>query len=336
MAVADFYGVAAETVVQQVDTITISSVTPAALSKVGIVSFPSAEVAGAAPTADVIKVFDVTTATALVLGTDYTLTDIGDGPTQTYTVSRISTSSNSANGNTCTVTYKWGTVPTTTDNLGIAGTAPRGTADRLSVIDTQGTGTSGLGAASPGGSLTDPAAGKQSSSETGAPGSEYAVNKGTPGTYGFTPGTPDTEAVYGGGLPSSFVPIDTSFGAPSGSKQIDTTIGGGAVRTDGTPPAYRAPSSGVAAGAKDTSLTDILGNQLNAPTVPSQASYAAVNVDTGYFGAPAQPSALKTQVDTVTSGQLTTPYYLSQAGVIPSTIVVKDTTTPSTLVLNTA
>src|SRR6185312_14087143 len=131
MAVADFYGVAAETVVQQVDTITISSVTPAALSKVGIVSYPSAAVAGAAPTADVIKVFDVTTATALVLGTDYTLTDIGDGPTQTYTVSRISTSSNSANGNTCTVTYKWGTVRSTTDDVGIAGTAPRGTADRL-------------------------------------------------------------------------------------------------------------------------------------------------------------------------------------------------------------
>ena len=335
--VADFYGVAGVPVVQQVDTITLSHTVPAALSKTGIISYPATETAGAVPTGNVIKVYDTTSSHALVLGTDYTLTASGAGPTLTYSVTRLNASSLSSDSDSATVTYMYGDIRGTTEVVGNAGALPRDTAFKGSVQDTEGTAVAGLGSAMPGGSLTDPAAGAQSSSETGAPGGEYKVTEVGPGTFGWAAGAPDTEGVYGGGLPSSFVPTDTSFGATNGSKQIDTTIGGGAVHTDGTPPVYRAPSSGVAAAHKDTTLTDILGNEAAAPTTPSTTAYAALNVDTLYFGAPAKPTALKTQTDTVTAATASgSPrYYLSQNGVIPSTIVVSDTTTPATLVLST-
>jgi hypothetical protein len=329
--VADFYGPVAVSTAQQVDTITLSA-TPAALSRTGITSYPSAEVAGSTPTTDVITVFDVTTSQALVLGTDYTLTRSGDGETRTYTVTRVSTSSNSANGNSCKVTYRFGTAFNYDAGQGVAGTAPTGTSFKAATPDLGGGAAGGVGAAAGYGSLTDPAMGKQSGSEQGAPGSEYAVAKGTPGSLGWTPGSPDTEAAYGGGLPETWVPSSTNL-----TGTLDTQVGGGSALTTGlgTPPAYRAPSAGVAGGSKDTSLTDILGNQISAPQGPSQTSYAAVNVDTSYAGAPAAPSALSVQTDTVTTAAVATNYYLSQLGVVPASIVVKDTTATTTLVLGT-
>jgi hypothetical protein len=335
---ATIYGIAVESITRQVDTITIDHTTPATLTKVGIVSYPALETAGASPTADVILVHDTTSGHDLVLNTDYTLTATGDGPTRTYTILRINTSSISSDSDSCKVTYLWGTAPnTSTPGAGYGGTSPTGTAFEASVTDTMGTSVSGLGAAAPGGSTSDPAAGAQSSSETGAPGSEYSVTEQAPGDFGWDSGAPDTEGAYGGGVPSSYVPTDTSYGATNGSTQLDTTIGGGAVHVDGTPPTYRAPTSGVAAGHKDTTLTDILGNQISAPTTPSQAAYQASNVDTLYIGAPAAPTALLSQTDKVTAATSSgSPrYYLSKQGVVPSTIVILDTTTPATLVLNT-
>jgi hypothetical protein len=331
-SVADFYGVVAESVTQQTDTITLSHTVPAALSRAGIVSYPSAEVQGAAPTSAVIKVVDTTSSHTLVLGTDYTLTASGAGETLTYSVLRNNSSSNSSDGDTCKVTYLFGTMFNYDAGQGVAGTAPTGTAGNASTPDLGGGAAGGVGAAAGYGSKTDPAMGSQSSSETGAPGSEYTVAKGTPGSLGWTPGTPDTEAVYGGGLPSSFVPSSTAL-----TGTLDTQVGGGSALTTGlgTPPAYRAPSAGIAGTVKDTTLTDIMGNQANAPTVPSQTSYAAVNVDTQYAGAPAQPSALSTQTDTITAAQPAVNQYLSQQGVVPATIVVKDTTATTTLVLGT-
>src|SRR5580692_11146494 len=116
---ADFYGVPLIGITTQVDTITISHSSPAALSKKGIVSYPSQETARATPTADVITVYDVTTSTALVLATDYTLTLSGSSPeTQTYSVTRVNSSSASADGDSCTVTYRWGTVPDSARDFG--------------------------------------------------------------------------------------------------------------------------------------------------------------------------------------------------------------------------
>jgi len=128
---ADFYGVPLEGVVEQVDTITLTG-TPSALTKTGIVSYPSLETAQATPTADVIAVYDVTASIALVLNTDYTLTASGSAPeSQTYSVTRISSSPNSTSGDTCKVTYRWGTVPDTSysfgDFQGEPGVAPAGT-----------------------------------------------------------------------------------------------------------------------------------------------------------------------------------------------------------------
>jgi hypothetical protein len=336
--VADFYGVPLEGIVQQVDTITLTA-SPSALSKKGIVSYPSLETAGATPTADVISVYDVTTATPLVLNTDYTLAVSGSAPeTLTYSVTWVSSSTASSSGDTCKVTYRWGTVPDTSYSFGEfqgeTGAAPAGTAFKGSITDTEGTSASGLGTAMPGGSLTDPAMGSQSSSETGAPGSEYAVTGTVPGTYGAPLGAPDTEGVYGGAtLPENFVPTDTSL-----TGTLDTVAAGGSNLVPAeysSPPGYRAPSSGVAATSKDTTHTDILGNQLNAPSTPSTTAYAATQADTSYIGATAKPTALASQTDTVTAAQAATRYYLSQQGVVPSSIVVKDTTTPATLVLNT-
>jgi hypothetical protein len=197
--------------------------------------------------------------------------------------------------------------------------------------DTTGTATAGIGAAMPGGSLTDkaPTYGTYGTAgpETGLPGSEYAV---AGSAYPGAPGSPDTEGVYGGGTPANWVPASTGLTAT-----LDTTVGGGDYFYSalGTPPAYRAPSSYVAASVKDTSLTDILGNQINAQMVYNTTAYQAQAVDTSYIGAPAAPTSLSTQTDTFTSVASSTPYYLSQRGVVTSTIALAVGGTPA--VLNT-
>lgn len=342
--VADFYGVPGQGVLPQVDTITLSHLTPAALSKKGIVSYPALETAGAAPTTDVIVVNDTTSGHVLVLNTDYTLTASGSAPeTLTYSVTRINSSTNSSDGDTATVTYRYGVqrLPQSGQFDGFAGTAPTGTASQASNTDTEGGSAGGLGSAAGYGSLTDPAMGKQSSSETGAPGSEYTVTPRTEGTYGWASGAPDTEEVYGGGLPSSYAPAlgsnysQGNIGSSADPGGLDTTIGGGAVHVDGTPPAYRAPSSGVGGSNKDTSLTDILGNQINATAASPPSGYAASQVDTLYFGAPDKPTSMVSQTDAVTSAQAGTSYYLSQQGLDPTSIVVTNVTQSATMVLNT-
>jgi hypothetical protein len=335
--VADPYGVPLESVVEQTDTITISA-TPAALSKTGIVSYPASETAGASPTADVITVYDTTSSHALVLGTDYTLTPSGARPeTWTYSVTRISGSTNSSNGDSCKVTYRYGTVPDTSHDFGEfqgePGAAPAGTAFEASNAPTTGSTVAGVGEQAAGGSLTDPAMGSQSSSETGAPGSEYAVTEVEPGTFGWPSGAPDTNPVYGGGLPEDFTPSANDY-----TGTLDTTTAGGSDLVPSmydSPPGYRAPSAGVAASTKDTTLTDILGNAINANPLQTDASYSAETVDTSYIGAPAEPTPLASQTDTISAGVASTPYYLSQQGVVPSTLVVTDTSTTTVLVLNT-
>jgi hypothetical protein len=337
MTTPDFYGVPLESVVEQTDTITISA-TPAALTKTGIVSYPSSETAGAPPTADVITVYDTTTSHALVLGTDYTLTSSGAKPeTWTYSVTRISGSTLSSSGDSCKVTYRWGTVPDTSFNAGEfqgeAGAAPAGTAFEASVQPTTGTTAAGIGDQAAGGSLTDPAMGTQSSSETGSPGSEYSVSEVEPGSFGWALGSPDTNPVYGAGLPENFTPATNYL-----SGNLDTTIAGGSDLVPSmyaSPPVYRAPTAGVAATVKDTTLTDILGNAINANPLPTDASYAAQNIDTSYTGAPAAPASLSSRADAFASAQVSTPYYLTKNGVVPSTLVVTDTTTTTLLVLGT-
>jgi hypothetical protein len=201
--------------------------------------------------------------------------------------------------------------------------------------DTTGTSAAGIGAALPGGSLQDtaPTYGGYGTAgpETGKPGSEYAVTETAPGTYGALLGSPDTEGAYGGGTPAAYSPVNTAL-----TGTLDTTVGGGDYfySSLGTPPAYRAPSSYVAGGSKDTTLTDILGNQIAAQPL-TDASYAAVNVDTSYIGAPAAPAPLSSQVDTYASSAVSTPYYASQLGVMPSTLVVKDVTKGTTLAATT-
>jgi len=336
---ADFYGVPLISVTTQVDTITISHTVPAALSKKGIVSYPSLETAGATPTSDVITVFDVTTATALVLNTDYTLTASGSSPeTQTYSVTRVNSSSASADGNTCRVTYRWGTVPDSArdfgDFQGEAGAAPAGTAFQASNQPTSGSTVAGIGEQAAGGSLTDPANTVKGGPETGSPGSEYGVTPTHPSTFGYNAlGSPDTEAVYGGALPENFVPTDTSF-----TTTVDTTVAGGSNLVPAmfpSPPGYRAPSAGVAGGTKDTTLTDILGNQVNATASQPPSGYAATLVDTSYIGSPAAPTALVSQTDAFAADQAGSPDYLSQSGIIPSSIVVTNTTTSTLMVLTT-
>ena len=336
---ADFYGVPLVSITTQVDSITISHTSPAALSKKGIVSYPSLETAGASPTADVIAVFDVTTSTALVLGTDYTLTASGSSPeSQTYSVTRVNSSSASADGNTCRVTYRWGTVPDTSYNAGDfqgeTGAAPAGTAFQASNQPTSGSTVAGIGEQAAGGSLTDPANTIKGGPETGSPGSEYGVTQTHPSTFGYNAlGSPDTESVYGGALPENFVPADTSF-----TTTVDTTVAGGSNLVPAmfpSPPGYRAPSAGVAAGTKDTTLTDILGNQANATAATPPSGYAATQIDTRYIGSPAAPTALVSQTDAFAAAQAATPYYLSQSGIIPGSVTVRDTTASANLVLST-
>jgi len=336
---ADFYGVPLISITTQVDTITISHSSATALSRKGIVSYPSLETAGATPTADVITVFDVTTSTALVLNTDYTLALSGSSPeTQTYSVTRVNSSSASSDGDTCHVTYRWGTVPDSArdfgDFQGEAGAAPMGTAFQAANQATSGSTVAGIGEQAAGGSLTDPANTVKGGPETGSPGSEYGVTQTHPSTFGYNaPGSPDTESVYGGALPENFVPTDTSF-----TTTVDTTVAGGSNLVPSmftSPPAYRAPSAGVAAGTKDTTLTDILGNQVNATAASPPSGYAATLVDTSYIGSPAAPTALVSQTDAFAADQAAQPDYLSQSGIVPASIVVTNTSTSTPMVLTT-
>src|SRR5579872_5417705 len=109
---ADFYGVPLVGEAEQTDTITLSHTSAAALSKQYVVSYPALETAGAAPTTDVISVYDVTTSTELVLNTDYTLTMTGTRPESvSWQVTRLNSSTASADGDTARVTYRYGTVP---------------------------------------------------------------------------------------------------------------------------------------------------------------------------------------------------------------------------------
>lgn len=226
-----------------------------------------------------------------------------------------------------------GTVDTEAAYGGV-GAAPNPNAEEnATTTDTTGTSVSGIGAALPGGSLTDPAMGAQSSSETGAPGSDYAVKPGTPGTYGWAQGTPDTEGVYGGGTPAAFVPQNTGL-----TGVLDTQAGGGGAfyPSYGTPPSYRAPVAYFAGSLKDTTLTDILGNQAAAQPLNNNSAMTAQTVDTSYIGAPAAPAALSKQVDTYTGTAASpTRYYLTQLGFIPGTLAVRDTTSSQNLVSGT-
>lgn len=334
--VPDFYGVPLVSVTAQTDSITLTS-SPSALTKKGIVSFPSLRTAGATPLSDVITVYDVTASKTLVLNADYALTPSGTAPeTLTYSVTRVSSSANSSSGDTCKVTYRWGTVPDSArdfgDFQGEPGAAPAGTAFQGSVQATTGSTGAGIGDQAAGGSLTDPAAGTQSSSETGSPGSEYKVTETSPGIFGSPLGSPDTENVYGGGQPASFVPASTNY-----TGVLDTTAGAGSNVVPAmyaSPNGYRAPSAGVAAGYKDTTLTDILGNQVNDNPVFTGASYAATQIDTGYIGSPAAPTALAAQTDTFAAAQAV-PLYLTQQGLVPSTVVVTNTTSSTVMTLTT-
>ena len=336
--VSDPYGVPVEPAVEQVDTITLSHVTPAPLSKTGITSYPSQETAQATPTADVITVFDVTTGKALALGTDYTLAASGTAPeTLTYSVTRVSSSADSADGDTARVTYRYGTEQDVNHQLGEfqgePGAAPMGTAFEASNDPTTGSTVAGIGEQAAGGSLTDPANTLKGGPETGVPGSEYAVDEVEPTQYGWPSGAPDTNPLYGGGLPEDYDPVDTGL-----TGTLDTVAGGGSNLVPSEfpdPPGYRPPSSGVAAATKDTTLTDILGNAINANPVLTDASYAAVNVDTLYNGAPARPTPASVQTDSFTSVQPGVQVFLSQQGIMPSTIAVEDATTSASLAAGT-
>jgi hypothetical protein len=214
--------------------------------------------------------------------------------------------------------------------------------------DTSGTSVAGIGAALPGGSATDtiPWSGSGQLGGMTGPGmlqgnSGYAVSEVVPGQYGTPLGSPDTEGVYGGtpgtapvtaASPYPWLPSSTAL-----TGTLDTQVGLGSDLVPSmypSPNAYRPPSAYVAGSVKDTTLTDILGNQVTAAPL-TDASYSAVNIDTSYIGAPAAPSALLSQKDAFSSTAIATPYYLSKRGIFPATVVVTDTTASVTLVLNT-
>lgn len=221
-------------------------------------------------------------------------------------------------------------------------------AAQASVKDTAGTAVAGIDAAMPGGSVTDtiPWSGSGQLGGMTGPGplqgnSGYAVSGVNPSQYGFPAGSPDTEGAYGGPKPTNVpTPANPYAWLPSTTaltSTLDTTISGGSNLVPAefpSPPAYRAPSAYVSASVKDTSLTDVLGNQLVASPL-TDAAYAGQNVDTSYIGSPSAPAPLSQQTDTFTATAITTPYYLSQQGVITTTIVLKDTTRSTTLVAGT-
>ena len=228
---------------------------------------------------------------------------------------------------------------------GSPGTITGNKAQSATETDTTGSSVAGIGVQAAGGSVTDviPWAGAgQAGSGTGQPPqSDYAVRPVKEGIYGFPSGQPDVSEVYGGtpgtapvtaASPYPWVPSSTAIGAAG---VIDTQVSGGSALTSGlgAAPAYRAPSAGIAASVKDTTLTDILGNQIAAMTL-TDSSYGAVQIDTSYIGAPAAPSSLLTQVDTFATSTVS-PVYASKQGIVPSTLVVQDTTSAQTLVLNT-
>jgi hypothetical protein len=221
-------------------------------------------------------------------------------------------------------------------------------AQQASVADTTGTSVAGIGPALPGGSPSDtiPWAGSGQAGGMTGPGqlqwSGYAVRPSGPVQYGYGPGSPDTEGVYGGtpgsapvtpASPYPWVPTSTLL-----TGTLDTQVGGGSALVSGlgTPPAYRPPAAiaGSGASVKDTTLTDILGNMVAAMPLTG-SSYGAVNIDTSYVGAPSGPSSLQTQTDTFAGTAAATSYYASQPGIVPSSIAVYDTTSSQALVLNT-
>jgi hypothetical protein len=373
---------------QASDSITLSNTVPATLSRVGIVSVPASLTAGAAPVATIIgaqpayiTVVDVTHPANLVYGTDYTLAATGGGSQLTYSVLRVATSPNSTNNDICTVTYLYGDMPdtayaigetyaqsqvaiTTGGNQYSAGTYPGST---YGAADTTGTSVAGIGPALPGGSVSDviPWAGSgQAGGQTGTVSQhDYSALQGIAGqqpqaVYGWSLGSPDTEAVYGGPTTwwgSAFSPQLGSYsqgdvGAASDPGIWDTTIGGGSLyqyAIPATAPVYRNPYLGVAAFNKDTSLTDILGNQISAAAL-TNAAYYALNVDSNPWGAypaggppggwavaPSAPVGLSLQTDPFSATAAGTAYYLSQGGVVPSSVVVTNTTQSLTMVLNT-
>src|SRR6185437_1024230 len=303
---------------EQIDTITLSNTVPATLSKVGIISYPGfspvsaqaspvSTVTGAQPA--VITVFDTTSSHPLVAGVDYTLSPSGSGSQLTYSILRVSTSTQSSNNDTCTVSYLFGDMPDTAyaigETLAQSQLAPLGLTQGQQfgaypgqlpgAADTTGASVAGIGAALPGGSVSDviPWAGSGNlGGQTGTVSqSDYAVAPAREGTYGWPLGTPDTEEVYGGGSPLAFVPSlgnepQGNVGSTADPGIIDTTISGGSLyqATNPSSPAYRPPILGVAASVKDTTLTDILGNQVSAQPF-TDAGYNGVNVDTSYISA---------------------------------------------------
>jgi hypothetical protein len=233
--------------------------------------------------------------------------------------------------------------------MGAAPGSPGGVVDqesRAGVADTTGQSVAGIGGALPGGSVADviPWAGSGQVGGSTGPGpltwSGYAVAPAHEQQYGYGQGTPDTEAVYGG--PKGTAPITPASPFPwiPSSTQLtgvlDTQVSGGSAVTAGlgTAPPYRAPASGVAASVKDTTLTDILGNQVAAMPLTS-AAYAALNIDTSYVGAPSAPASLSAGSDTFTGTAAATSYYASRQGIVPSTLTIRDTTSSQNLVLNT-
>jgi hypothetical protein len=376
---------------QKADSFTLSNTVAFQLSQVGVVSFPgfspTTNIASPQSTIDgsqpiVITVFDTTSAHPLVCNVDYTLTPVGSGSQLTYSILRVSTSTQSSNNDTCTVTYLFGDLPDTTYQLGetVAQSQIALTTTFLSqqvgayggqlpgAPDTTGTSVAGIGAAIPGGSISDviPWAGSGNlGGQTGTVGQhDYSALQGLLGLdpqlqYGWAPGSPDTNAVYGGGSPLAYSPLlanenQGNLGSTGDPGYPDTTIGGGSLYSGSgvfgqqtvSSPVYRAPILGVAGWSKDTTLTDILGNQISAAAL-TNAAYYAVNVDTNPWGtspqgapggwqlAPSVPIGLSSQTDVFAAANSSTTVYLSQAGVIASSIVFTNTTQSNTMVLNT-
>ena len=388
----------------QVDTLSLSNTVAAALTRTGVISAPgfitAGTQAGVPPTMSppvAIGAVDITSPATitvtdqtggnsgkvLVQNTDYTLTPSGSGSQLTYSILRISTSANSANNDSITVAYLFGTVPDTEAAIGetvaqaalaittvnqqySTGTYPGST---YGAADTTGTSVASVGPALPGGSVADviPWAGSgQAGGQTGPVNiSDYSAYQGTlfpqrEGLYGWPRGVPDTEEVYGGSTAwwaAGFAPtlqnyVSGDIGITADPQIMDTTIGGGSLYTENVAaasgPAYRNPILGVAGRVQDTSLTDILGNQIAAATL-TNAAYAGSDVDTNPWGqnfpaggppggwtfSPSQPVALSTQTDTFASAQASTPVYLSQGGVVTASIVATNTSTSTTMVLNT-
>lgn len=388
----------------QVDTLSLSNTVAASLSKTGVISAPGFITAGTQtgvpPTMSppvAIGAVDITSPATitvtdqtggnlgkvLVQNTDYTLTPSGSGSQLTYSILRISTSPNSANNDSITVAYLFGTIPDTEAAIGEtvaqAALAITTVNQQYSVgtypgsvygpADTTGTSVASIGPALPGGSVTDVVPWAGSGAAGGQTGtvsqSDYSAYQGSlfpqrETLYGWPRGVPDTEEVYGGSTAwwaTGFAPtlqnyVSGDIGIASDPQIMDTTIGGGSLYTENVAaasgPAYRNPILGIAGSVKDTSLTDILGNQIAAATI-TNAAYAGSQVDTNPWGqnfpaggppggwtySPSQPVALSTQTDAFASAQASTPVYLSQGGVITSSIVATNTSTSTTMVLNT-